>query len=393
MMNRLLTFFFLLSPLLALGQSVDYLAQSLSEQIRSEVPLKVVQGPYLYQDTQLESDFSQSLRNELALALEKTGNFRVLPLTQIAQADALLEGRYFVGSRYVKIQLNLHQVDDTSLARAEVEMKRSHIETPVVPLPNSAPIDPDWVAAALPETIPLDVVELPRGELRTVTVSGSAAGDSPDARGRALADALREAVRQGAGVELASQSATDSFSLAYDRIFTRALGHVRSYRVLSSGLSQDGIYSVQLEAEVGAGLPDYDDAVALQQLVRLRGSPRIAILAEGQVDGVPTDQPQIWFEQAARQLQFNVVDLEQQLRYAVQHGERDNLLGDTLTAEQRLLTDSVDYLITAQLEGQSVGALRQPGSTLAKQRYAFILEARALQPDGTLVAVVRQPQM
>ena len=39
-----------------------------------------------------------------------------------------------------------------------------------------------------------------------VETEGKAAGDSPAARSQALADALREAVREGAGVELVSES-------------------------------------------------------------------------------------------------------------------------------------------------------------------------------------------
>jgi len=74
-----------------------------------------------------------------------------------------------------------------------------------------------------------------------VTAEGRTAGDSTSAREQALTDALREAVRLGAGVNIASQSQASNFALDYDRVFAAAFGYVKSYKVIESGMGKDGI--------------------------------------------------------------------------------------------------------------------------------------------------------
>ena len=67
----------------------------------------------------------------------------------------------------------------------------------------------------------------------TVEAEGRAAGDQRTAREQALADALREAVRVGVGVDVLSSSGVSDFALDYDRILSSAFGHVKTYKVLS----------------------------------------------------------------------------------------------------------------------------------------------------------------
>ncbi len=62
-----------------------------------------------------------------------------------------------------------------------------------------------------------------------VTAEGRTAGDTTTAREQALTDALRDAVRKGAGVNIASQSQASNFTLDYDRVFAAAFGYVKSY--------------------------------------------------------------------------------------------------------------------------------------------------------------------
>ena len=66
-----------------------------------------------------------------------------------------------------------------------------------------------------------------------VEAEGRAAGDQRTAREQALADALREAVRVGVGVDVLSSSGVSDFALDYDRILSSAFGHVKTYKVLS----------------------------------------------------------------------------------------------------------------------------------------------------------------
>jgi hypothetical protein len=88
----------------------------------------------------------------------------------------------------------------------------------------------------------------------TVEAEGRAPGDMKTAREQALADALREAVRVGTGVDVLSSTGVSDFTLDYDRILSSAFGHVKSYKVISSGLGKDQIYTVKVKAEVEKAL-------------------------------------------------------------------------------------------------------------------------------------------
>ncbi len=104
-----------------------------------------------------------------------------------------------------------------------------------------------------------------------VEAEGRAAGDQPNAREQALSDALREAVRLGVGVDVLSTSGVKNFQLDFDRILTAAFGHVKTYKVLQSGIAKDAFYHVKVRAQVEPGAPGAKNTLALRQLVLLRG--------------------------------------------------------------------------------------------------------------------------
>ena len=93
-----------------------------------------------------------------------------------------------------------------------------------------------------------------------VTVSGIGAGDLAVARETALADALRNAVRQGAGVNIVSESKVKNFQLEYDRVFSHSLGYVKKYSVLEQTYdTAKKVYQVRIRAEVDKNVPPADD--------------------------------------------------------------------------------------------------------------------------------------
>lgn len=107
------------------------------------------------------------------------------------------------------------------------------------------------------------------GETQAVQVEaeGRAAGDQNTAREQALADALREAVRKGTGVDVLATSGVSNFALDFDRILSSAFGHVKSYEVISSRLGQDQIYTVKVRADVEKGTPDAKNILDLRELM------------------------------------------------------------------------------------------------------------------------------
>ncbi|NBV87207.1 MAG: hypothetical protein EBS01_13310, partial [Verrucomicrobia bacterium] len=98
-----------------------------------------------------------------------------------------------------------------------------------------------------------------------VEAEGKAAGDLPHAREEALADALREAVRVGAGVDILSTTSVKDFNLDFDRVLSAAFGHVKNYKVTGSSLGKDGIYRIKVKADVAAGTPGMSETLALRQ--------------------------------------------------------------------------------------------------------------------------------
>ena len=64
------------------------------------------------------------------------------------------------------------------------------------------------------------------GEVEAV---GRGSGNPDTARELALADALRNAVRQGAGVDILSESKVQNFQMEYDRVMTSSFGYVEDF--------------------------------------------------------------------------------------------------------------------------------------------------------------------
>ncbi len=227
-----------------------------------------------------------------------------------------------------------------------------------------------------------------------VEATGMAPGDSAHARELALADALRNAVRIGAGVDIASLSESRNFQLEYDRIFSASFGYVRAYEVLDAGLGSDGIYRLTISARVGEGEPGRRDIVALQQMVRLRGSPRIVIEVDELVEDVPLSDSlaEPWFEESARELQLQVVDMAQVNRNDDALAERDAVLGDAVQAALRRAdyTQEADFILQVTVRGRYLGERSLMGLK-PRHGFSFAVDLRLLRPNGQVIATVSLP--
>jgi hypothetical protein len=185
-----------------------------------------------------------------------------------------------------------------------------------------------------------------------VTATGKAAA-GPTAREQALAEALREAVNQGGGVDLASSTKSRDSALEFDRILACSFGHVRSYRVLKQGLDAAGRYAVEVEADVVKAAPAVADRLGMQMLIRLKGSPRVLIEADERLDGMPVDQPAAAavLTQAAVDLGMQVTDVGRSATNAARRGTRAALLGDAQDAALRQagVTTEADFILRAEV--------------------------------------------
>lgn len=113
----------------------------------------------------------------------------------------------------------------------------------------------------------------------TVTAEGYNADD-------ALKQALRKALEQGAGVQIASYTKVQNFELARDTIYSRASGIITEYKILKQEETAGGGVAVTVEAVVRAS------AVAqtwgeVQNVLDQLGRPKILVWIDETIDGRP----------------------------------------------------------------------------------------------------------
>lgn len=227
----------------------------------------------------------------------------------------------------------------------------------------------------------------------TVEAVGKAAGATPAARAEALTDALREAVRTGAGVELVTQSQITDFALDFDRVFAKACGYVRSYKVLDSHLGGDGVYQVKIHAEVQRGSPEMDDRLALQQLARLKQTPRVAVRIDESIKGASSrGLAADWLQNVAREVGLQVVDISKTQGVDNALSKRAAILGRDKEAALRGegIMDPCDYLIEGSVIGELLGSQSLYGS-LPKQHFSLAVNLKVIDAATGNVVVVENP--
>jgi len=133
------------------------------------------------------------------------------------------------------------------------------------------------VVAAIAATL---AQQPPAAETRTVKVTAEGYN-----RDDALQQALRKALEQGAGVQLAGYSQVENYTLIRDTIYSRAAGIVTDYRILKGPEeAAGGMWEVTIEATVRP------DAVAqawgeVQNVLDQIGRPRILVWIDEKIDG------------------------------------------------------------------------------------------------------------
>ncbi len=118
------------------------------------------------------------------------------------------------------------------------------------------------------------VAQSAQAEVKSITVEGVAAvvgGDKAIARDRAIDDAKRKAVEQVAGAQVSAESISENFTLVSDRIYSRASGFVKTYKIVSE-LEQEGVYKVTIAAEVDSS------AIASDLALIFQDKPRVMVM-------------------------------------------------------------------------------------------------------------------
>lgn len=118
------------------------------------------------------------------------------------------------------------------------------------------------------------VAQSAQAEVKEVTVEGVAAivnGDKAIARDRAIDDAKRKGVEQIAGAQVSAESISENFELVSDKIFSRASGFVKAYKIVSE-LQEEGVYKVTINAQVDSS------AVASDLALIFKNKPRVIVM-------------------------------------------------------------------------------------------------------------------
>lgn len=103
-------------------------------------------------------------------------------------------------------------------------------------------------------------------------------GNVSSARTQAIVNAQRNAVEQGVGLILDSNTVTENYELIKDKVLTSTQGFVTKYLVLSEGASPDrASYKVKIKASVAKGLLE-DRLSALRILHKKMGNKRVMVV-------------------------------------------------------------------------------------------------------------------
>jgi len=227
----------------------------------------------------------------------------------------------------------------------------------------------------------------------SVTVTGQAAGNGRIVKQQALADALREAVRQGAGINIISNTKVTDYVLNFDRIFSRAFGYVKSFKILSRGYDDTGIYKVKISALVSKTSPDMNDYLAMRQIIALKGSPKLLIRASGKIKDVG-DAPELidgQLREIALKCGFQTIMLSQFNESEGSRIKRDRSVGDAPSVAYREsgVRGKYDFVINVDVSGAYNGKSELYGVTT--QRFSLGADLSATYPNGNSIAQLTVP--
>ncbi len=109
--------------------------------------------------------------------------------------------------------------------------------------------------------------------------SAIVAGSETSAFEQAKRAALRQAVEEGIGVLISSQTLVENFVAVEDHILTSTSGYVRSFHIIERGKIDESTYQVKIEATVELG-ELHRSLEALDLLIESAGNPYIIVLSQ-----------------------------------------------------------------------------------------------------------------
>lgn len=231
-----------------------------------------------------------------------------------------------------------------------------------------------------------------------VVAVGRAEGEPGKARELALANALREAVRKGAGVDILSSSKVENFNMEYDRVMTASFGYIKNYEIVSQNYDKaKSTYTVKVKAKVAKGAPQMEQVLELRMLVRRMGSPRVMVECTEKIAGENLSGDSAitapLLEEIAQKTGLEVFKESVVKERDSRESLRAELLGDQLEAKVKKagIQSTSDFKIIAKVKG-SVGRLREPFPDVKVRDASLGVDLQAVWTDtGEVVSTVSLP--
>jgi len=231
---------------------------------------------------------------------------------------------------------------------------------------------------------------------KEVTGIGIADGDPDSASEQALAQALRDAVRKGAGIDVMSETKVENFQTDYDRVLTSSFGYVEKYEITGQNYdSKAKTYTVKIKALVTKGTPGMDNVMALRLLIKRVESPRVLVLCEEKIIGLDNKTPLAndIITEMAQKNGFQVLDKEAVDTRSEKEARRDELLGDDRSAKVKRagIATAYDIIITGTVTGE-IGAIEEPFPDMKARDISLGFSLKAAWADsGEMIAVAKLP--
>lgn len=232
-----------------------------------------------------------------------------------------------------------------------------------------------------------------------VTVSSEGFGEFPYAREQALTNALRSAVRKGAGVDVISQSKVTNMMLKEDVVFSRSLGYIESYEILERSYdSVKQVYTVKIKAKVSAKPLSDKDELAVQLLLKRMKSPVFFFQAIEKIEGVKTQKSasDVILAEHARKMGIHVLDKEvyqEKNRQDVLRAKYDTSDAKASDKMRDISLNPYDIKIISDVSGE-ISSLRyseQLGKNIRDASFDIVLKA-VWADTGETIVLLRCPE-
>ena len=220
----------------------------------------------------------------------------------------------------------------------------------------------------------------------TITVEGL--GMSEDA---AIESAKRAAVEMGIGTVMSSETIVKNSVLFSDNIFAKAQGFVKTFKVLDKHQGPDGLWVVNIEAEVTEILDQIlQDELAVQTLLNAMNRPKIVFLIreENLIDNTATDFAETKLISMFYDRGFDVVD-RQMVQALKGQDEYSQALAGDVTAAARIASQlGADVIVLGTAKISSGGKVPYSKNMISGQAD---INGKIVRTDtGEILAIVPQ---